>query len=469
MTQSGNPSRLIDLCDEALIESEGDDVRSTRVLAFRTWGNLLAGHVGPALADGRSALEKAERVGDPAVLAVAIARLSHAEAWAGEITPGLIERGAEVEERAGLVLGFDESPRYGLAHVLLRLGELDRARAILEETEANAAAHGNEGTRVVVVWTLSLLEWFAGRLRQALDHALTAHELTEQTRLPFARAWVGRAKALVEADLGLVDEARASAGEALEFTQTSNEFHAILALGVLGRLELALGNLDAAAGYLRELPGRLLAGEMNDPAVTVWPDAIETLISLGQVEPARSYLERYELRARRLGGPWALAAAARCRGLLHAAETDPEAAFEAFARALTELDDRFPFERGRTLLCLGTVRRQAQQRKAAREALDQALDIFERLPAPLWTDKAQAELARISGRRASDDELTETEHRVAVLAAQGHSNKEIAAELFMGLSTVEAHLSRVYRKLGIRSRNALGPHLAIRRDTAAQP
>jgi tetratricopeptide (TPR) repeat protein len=186
---------------------------------------------------------------------------------------------------------------------------------------------------VVVVWTLSLLEWFAGRLRQALDHALTAHELTEQTRLPFARAWVGRAKALVEADLGLVDEARASAGEALEFTQTSNEFHAILALGVLGRLELALGNLDAAAGYLRELPGRLLAGEMNDPAVTVWPDAIETLISLGQVEPARSYLERYELRARRLGGPWAPAAAARCRGLLHAAETDPEAAFEAFARA----------------------------------------------------------------------------------------------------------------------------------------
>jgi DNA-binding CsgD family transcriptional regulator len=115
------------------------------------------------------------------------------------------------------------------------------------------------------------------------------------------------------------------------------------------------------------------------------------------------------------------------------------------------------------------VRRQANQRKAAREALDQALEIFERLPAPLWTDKARAELARISGRRASDDELTETEHRVAVLAAQGHSNKEIAAELFMGLSTVEAHLSRVYRKLGIRSRNALGPHLAIRRDSAAQP
>jgi DNA-binding NarL/FixJ family response regulator len=96
------------------------------------------------------------------------------------------------------------------------------------------------------------------------------------------------------------------------------------------------------------------------------------------------------------------------------------------------------------------VRRQAQQKKAAREALEQALGIFEELGARLWAERARAELKRISGRRAPSEELTETERRVAELAAQGRTNKEIAAELFMGVSTVEAHLSRVYRKLGVR-------------------
>ena len=83
-----------------------------------------------------------------------------------------------------------------------------------------------------------------------------------------------------------------------------------------------------------------------------------------------------------------------------------------------------------------------------------------------WAGKARAELARIAGRRPSPNGLTETEHRVAELAAAGRSNKEIAAELFMGLSTVEAHLSRVYRKLGIRSRASLGPQLVKVRATA---
>ena len=102
------------------------------------------------------------------------------------------------------------------------------------------------------------------------------------------------------------------------------------------------------------------------------------------------------------------------------------------------------------MLCLGTVRRQAQQKKAAREALDEALAIFDDIGARLWAEKARAELARISGRAPASEELTETERRVAELAAQGRTNKEIAAELYMGLSTVESHLSHVYRKLGVR-------------------
>jgi DNA-binding CsgD family transcriptional regulator len=140
------------------------------------------------------------------------------------------------------------------------------------------------------------------------------------------------------------------------------------------------------------------------------------------------------------------------------AERDLETGFEAFERALVD-SERFPLERARTLLCLGTVRRQAQQKKAARKALEEALAIFEELGAPLWAEKARAELARISGRAPASDDLTGTERRVAGLAAQGHTNKQIAAELYMGLSTVESHLSHVYRKLGVR-RAGLAARLA---------
>jgi DNA-binding CsgD family transcriptional regulator len=241
-----------------------------------------------------------------------------------------------------------------------------------------------------------------------------------------------------------------------------------LTRGVLGRLELALGDIEAALDYLRDLPAKLLSWGYNDPSAPLWADAIETLIVAGELGTARDYLQRYETSAQRVASPWAIAAVERCRGLLAGAEGDADAAFAAFERSLDELEGRpYPFERGRTLLCLGMVRRQAQQKKDAREALDQALSVFEELGARLWAEKARAELARISGRGPASDDLTETERQVATLASQGRANKEIAAALFMGVSTVEAHLSHVYRKLGVR-RAGLAGRLAIPVDEPAE-
>ena len=468
-TVRGETPGLVAMCDEALEAAAGDDLRCARILALRSWAVLIGADVRASLADARAALELAERTGDPALIVAVIARLAQAESWSAEITPGLVERGADLELRLELSLDWRESSRLYLPRLLMRQGEIERPRALLEELRAQAAARGHETTQMITLWYLGLVEWTAGRWQLALDYCSAAFDLSRGEG-EVHKGWWGRVKALVETDLGLVEQARISAEEGLASARSlSNEIWIPIILGVLGRLELALGNLQEAGEYLRDLPGACRSSGVNDPTLTLWADAIETLVALGEVEQARDYLGSYEENARRLGSPWSLAAAARCRGLLDAADGDVKGAYTAFEQAFGELEEHpYPLERGRTLLCLGTVRRQAQEKRAARQALEQALATFEELGAPLWAEKAHAELRRISGRRPADEELTETERRVAELAAQGRTNKEIAAELFMGVSTVEAHLSRVYRKLGIRSRGGLGTALAKARDEAAQ-
>jgi DNA-binding NarL/FixJ family response regulator len=122
-----------------------------------------------------------------------------------------------------------------------------------------------------------------------------------------------------------------------------------------------------------------------------------------------------------------------------------------------------PFQQARTLLALGVTQRRAKQRREARKTLERALEIFERLGAPLWAAKARAELARIGGRAPSPGVLTEGERRIVAGVASGRKNREVAAALFLSEHTVETVLSRAYRKLGVHSRSELaalmGPHI----------
>ena len=464
-TLKGGAGEMISLCDEALAQVPGDDRRCARILSVRTWANILAGDVRVSLMDAHAALERAERVGDPALLATVIGRTAQPEWWSAQITPGLLERGVEIEDRLGLVPDYRTSPRVYLPRLFVRLGELDRPRALLQELEAQASARGDEGTRLTVLWYLTALEWLAGRWGRAFDLAAAASELGEQIMHAHAARWVGRIRGLLETDLGLVDEARASVEAALDECEGARDIWEFLVLGVLGRLELVVGNLEAAGGHLRELPAQMLAAGINDPTQPVWGDAIEVLVMLGELELAGSYLEPYEEHSHAMGSPWALAVSARCSGLLRAADGDIADASSHYERSLTLLDAHpYPLERGRTLLCLGSARRQDKQKRSAREAIEEALEIFEELGARPWAERARAELRRISGRQPSSDELTATERRVAALVAQGRTNKEVAAELFMGLSTVESHLSRVYRKLGVRSRTELARRLTAGGD-----
>ena len=467
-TLKADPQTMIERLDEALANAAGDEMRQARILGYRGWIRVFQAEIDAALVDTRAALEKAERIGDPALIAVMIGHVAIAEGRAGDFTPGLVERGVEIEQRLRLQLQYNESPSVSLSRRLAGQGDLVRARALLDEIGTKAAARGDELLRAQVRSAQARIEWFAGNWQLALDVAKEAHELHPRTQHEVGL--VVRLRALVEADLGLVEEARASAEVALRTAQEmSDREWAILSAGVLGRLEFSLGHFGAALDYVRDSPGELLSCGYKDPTAPIWGDAVEILVASGELEQASAYLTEYELNSSRSGSLWAIAVASRCRGLLSFAEGNPDAARAAFERSLAELEGLpYPFERGRTLLCLGMVRRQAQHRKASREALEQALAIFGELGARLWAEKARSELKRISGRRTSADELTETEQRVAELAAAGHTNKEIAVTLFMGVSTVEAHLSRIYRKLGLRSRTELAGRITTEGDEAAK-
>jgi DNA-binding CsgD family transcriptional regulator len=155
--------------------------------------------------------------------------------------------------------------------------------------------------------------------------------------------------------------------------------------------------------------------------------------------------------------PVTAAAAARCHGILAAARGDLAGAAAELTRALQlgDLITRDPVERGRTMLTLGAVQRRLKQRRSARETLGAAIALFEGAHAALWAARAQEELARVSGRPARPGELTMTERRVAELIAQGMSNRAAAADLFVTVRTIESTLTKIYAKLGVRSRTQL--------------
>jgi DNA-binding CsgD family transcriptional regulator len=121
-----------------------------------------------------------------------------------------------------------------------------------------------------------------------------------------------------------------------------------------------------------------------------------------------------------------------------------------------------PVEHARSLLSLGRIQRRRRRRAAARASLGRALTIFERVGSERWADQARAELAGIKKPAHASGRLTRAEERVARLAGSGLTNREVAATLYLSPKTVEVHLGRAYRKLGIRSRAELGAEMARR-------
>jgi DNA-binding CsgD family transcriptional regulator len=465
-TRRADLPTIVRWCESALEEAHGDNRRAAEILAFMSWMRLLEGQVRDALDHARSALDQANLADDEKLLARAIARVAMAETWTLEVTPGLLERGLAIEQRLPHPLEFHESPRVTLARRLMCLADFEAARPLLEEADHRATATGDEGTHAHVLFHRFQVEWFAGQWELADRLASTALELADQLRDEQYRGIALYARALIDAHLGRVEAAHVAATESLKIaTSLADSLFALQSQTVLGFLELSAGRPEVADRQLRDLPAWLDSHGWAEPTDFAWTNAIEAMIAIGELDQGRVWLERFEQLAVRSTSPWALATAARGRALLAAADGQIEAALAAVDRALAEHERMCcPFERGRTLLAAGHVRRRARQKRAARETIEEALRTFDQLGARLWADQAREELTRISGRRPASGELTATEIELAALAAGGLANKEIAAALHMSVHTVEGHLTRIYRKLDIRSRTGLASRLTARKS-----
>jgi DNA-binding CsgD family transcriptional regulator len=407
----------------------------------------------------RRAVELAEAIGDDVLLGDALSVQAQSEFFQGGGLPSApMERALAIQPEDTADVRVLRQPRMHWAVLLQCVDRLDEARELLEQVKASATASGDDSAGPWVLMRLALVELLAGRWDEAAELAESGYELALEThQLPLATMLLC-ARALVYAHQGRLDEARAAAAEGLADAEPLGD-----GIGVsLGRWALGLAALSEGEPALaaRELGGLHAATEaagITEPGATRWiGDLIEALVALERLDEADALAAQLEERGAALDRHWAVAVAARGRGLLAAARGDLDAALGALEHAAS-LHERVPvpFDRARTLLALGVVRRRARRRRDARQALDGACAELERLGAPLWLERGRAELRRLGGRLPSDGGLTPSERRVAALVARGHTNREVAAELVLSEKTVESHLSQVYRKLGVRSRSEL--------------
>jgi DNA-binding CsgD family transcriptional regulator len=456
--------------EDALAEASPDPILQARIhiSLARTMGADLrycARHADAGLA-------LAQQAGDQALVRQALAEKLYNDFMLGgdlalEPDDMVSERDPErgpsaVEERPVTILGL----------CLVRADRFDEARRLLERALQAAQEEGEESSQPVLLAYLADLECWAGNWQAAERYASQAWDVGEQVDHRAWRAVTRYARALIDAHLGRIDTARAAAADGLSAAAAAagDDWAVLMLHAVLGFAELSAGNADAAEASLSHAAG--LADRIGLAEPAAWrfhANHIEALIGLGDLDRAEEILDWLEGRGRVTGRKWTLAAAARCRGLLLAARGDTSGALQALDEALRHHQHlAMPFELGRTLLVTGQLQRRAKRKALARRHLQEALGIFESLPAAAWAARARAELSRIGLRPPAPLQLTATEERVATLAASGRTNRQVAAALFLSPRTVEDNLARVYRKLGVSSRAELGAAMTRRGLAAPQ-
>ncbi|MFD8734549.1 LuxR C-terminal-related transcriptional regulator, partial [Streptomyces sp. NPDC059618] len=382
---------------------------------------------------------------------------------------------AALEEALALVGGAGAGPEsWGLirmrAILALDSDRVTEARDQVTELLAEIGEFAGVEEVMATLVALTRIQVRSGHCREALRTAARCSRALAETGVQAAPTLY--AAALAATAGGTVEEARRLAGQAVRASEADGDRLFLLrALAVLGQAQLLVGDLHGAAAAVETLRRVKELGEAMsaaDPPLLRWyGDLAEALVVLGESDAAGTVLA--EARARVPGdAPGSVRAALeRAEGLREAGlgrAKEGAVRLRAAVDLLRPLP--LPVELVRTLIALGAVERRGRRRNAARTALGEALETATRIGAAPLAARARDELARLEAgdRRgetgADGPELTPTEARIAGLVGGGATNREVAAELFISVKTVEGALSRVYRKFGVRSRTALAHAMA---------
>ncbi len=322
---------------------------------------------------------------------------------------------------------------------------------------------GDAAQEAPALTQLARVEAMTGHMDLASALARQALDLVEQTAQDAYIDVALCAQAYVCACAGDCEQARRIATGVLRHLDAQPD----LLLEVQAREALGLAALTE--GDLAECDRQLTrCDEINELVHNREPanqrfhaDHAEAVLGLGDLDRGERLVSRLEQRAAALPRPWISAVSARGRGMAHAARGELDLALASYSRAVAAHEDLdMPAEFGRTMLALGRLHRRRNERHQGRECLEQALAALEAAGARGWAAITRDELNRIGARRGDVEQLTATERTICELAAAGLRNHEIAAQLFLSGKTVEANLTRAYRKLGVRSRAQVAAALA---------
>jgi DNA-binding CsgD family transcriptional regulator len=413
-----------------------------------------------ALSHSDIALGLAEDVGDDALTADILMTRIGAETLLGRAdAPAVAERALALQSSAADLRILDQ-PLVALAEYWTWVDLQAPARTTLIELMRRADELGDENARPFLAFLLGQVESVLGNLEAALSLAQEARGAAEQSGQPLFGALGLALECSVLAAMGRVEEATRAADQLREVG--SDHLVRLIQFAGLGHLDHARGSPSDAVADLEPCVSFARQEQIVEPGATRFViDHVEALTELGRRDEAGELLDWYEGNARRLERASALANCLRCRGLFAAADGRVDEAIALYREALVLHEQvELPLDRGRTLLALGTAQRRAKRRREARATLELALEAFEGIGAALWGERAAAELKRISGRAATPGALTPAEERVAALVAEGKTNREVAAALFLSDRTVEGHLSRIFGKLGVRHRAEIASVLA---------
>ncbi|MEV6343610.1 LuxR family transcriptional regulator [Actinoplanes sp. NPDC051851] len=463
---------LIDLAGQALADmgemfaaalaEAGDDPALAAPVRLRlTWAAFLTGDLDGGFAEARRAEQAAILAGDPTTEAMALSILAQIQRMRGEPEWRATLDRARALPATPAPDWLHYGPQYMAARFALFDDRLDEARAELLTLLA-VAEHDRVGeARVEVLRSLSEVATRAGRCKEALRYAHRAVDAAQQAGLSPGPTWY--TAAVAELAGGTLAGAAGFARRGIRASEQEGDgLYLRRNLHALGQAELRSGDTRAAVATLRRLRDLESESGSTDPSIVRWhADLAAGLAALGEHAEAAETLARARKAAEMVGSTPALAGYLdRAAAIVESesGQSDTAVALSTAAAALFE-QLRQPVEQAHALLVAGGAERRRRRYAAARVAIGAALAIFLAADARPWAEETERALARTEGTIAPEQGLTSTELRIAGMVRDGASNREIASRLYLSVKTVEATLTRVYRKLGVRSRTQLSSRL----------